>query len=94
MTKSCALLIGDMAIGFIDKLTIKCGQNWDFVPLTEKEHLPALAARADALISPIFSRDMPAYPKLQLLQVPLVGCDGINFDAVPAGATVWHCGCS
>jgi len=43
---------------------------------------------ADAVISMNWPNDMPAAPKLKLLQLPGAGTDDISFEAVPAQAAV------
>ena len=43
---------------------------------------------ADAVISMNWPKDMPAAPKLKLLQLPGAGTDDIVFEAVPAQAAV------
>jgi phosphoglycerate dehydrogenase-like enzyme len=45
-------------------------------------------AGADAMVSMDWPAAMPPAPRLRLLQLPGAGTDGIDFAAVPAGATV------
>ena len=45
-------------------------------------------SRADAIVSMDWPSDMPPAPRLKLLQLPGAGIDEIDFDAVPAQATV------
>ncbi|HET8727438.1 MAG TPA: 2-hydroxyacid dehydrogenase [Alphaproteobacteria bacterium] len=44
--------------------------------------------QADAMITVRFDRDVPASANLRLVQVPGVGCDEIQVDALPSGAAL------
>ncbi|HEX4984511.1 MAG TPA: 2-hydroxyacid dehydrogenase [Burkholderiales bacterium] len=50
--------------------------------------LEAALARADAMVSMSWPRDMPPAPRLKLLQLPGAGTDDIAFEALPAQAAV------
>ncbi|MGD8789927.1 MAG: 2-hydroxyacid dehydrogenase [Burkholderiales bacterium] len=54
----------------------------------ERERFAEAMARAHACVSMQWTSDMPAAPRLQLLQLPGAGLDAIDFDAVPGTATV------
>lgn len=48
-------------------------------------------AAADIIIGNRFNASLPRPYRLQLLQLPSAGYDGIDFSAVPAGAVVCNC---
>lgn len=62
--------------------TIEVADSNDRADLADK------LQRADAMVSMNWPADMPPAPRLRLLHLPGAGTDGIQFDAVPAAATV------
>ncbi|EJN13530.1 phosphoglycerate dehydrogenase-like oxidoreductase [Bradyrhizobium sp. YR681] len=85
---SVALVVGSMAIGWIDKLTEATSGAWRFLPFDPAQPNPAVVD-FEALITPSYRSGWPAPPTLRLIQVPLVGIDQIDLGAVPS--TVMIC---
>ena len=63
--------------------TVTAGRHGD-----PAEVLAARLAAADAVVTQYWASDLPAAPRLRLLQLPGAGFDAIDFAAVPAGCAV------
>jgi phosphoglycerate dehydrogenase-like enzyme len=60
----------------------------DVVDADDRASLARKLEDADAMVSMNWPREMPAAPRLRLLQLPGAGTDDIAFDSVPAPAAV------
>ncbi|MFN3249406.1 NAD(P)-dependent oxidoreductase [Roseibium album] len=88
MGKSLAFLHGAMAVGFAEKLCDLCGQDWEFQCISDRDEWARYARSVDVLISPGYDKSYPNHSALKLLQLPLVGSEKVDFEAVPASAVV------
>ena len=62
--------------------------SFDIVDSNNRPALTAALAQADAMISMNWPADMPAAPRLRLLQLPGAGLDEVAFDHLPPNAHV------
>jgi phosphoglycerate dehydrogenase-like enzyme len=67
---------------------VETGWTIDVADQNDGEEFSQRLAQADALVSMTWPKNMPAAPKLRLLQLPGAGTDEIAFDTVPAHTTV------
>lgn len=74
-----------------DWLASKLGRGWEVVFIdysASTGHKQAAFAGAHAVVSVRYDVALPAEAQLQLIQVPGVGCDEIDFDIIPRNATL------
>lgn len=83
-----AILSGPMICELAGKLRDKLTTPYEMVCVPRGRPAVDVAAHADVLVSESMDATMPAMPKLRLLQVPLVGLDLIDFQAVPPQAAI------
>jgi len=77
-----------------DLFLAKAKTSWRVERFLESDDRHALAgalADADVLISMAWDASMPPAPKLQLVQCPGTGYEGIDLAALPARVTVCNC---
>lgn len=92
LTRRTAVLVGAAVHPFRDGMAAAVETPWDIVAIPDDLSSSVdLLARADAAITVHFTKAWPAAPKLELLQVPGAGYDGIDLAATPAGVSVCNC---
>ena len=85
------ILLGDLVSSYVGglkpQLTVPC----ELVPVpdaTERSRQEVLFAEADAALVLAWPKGLPPAPRLRLLQVSGAGYEAVDFEAVPAAATI------
>lgn len=84
-----AVLVGAAVLPFRDGIEAAVTTPWDIVAIPADPSASAdVIARADAAITVHYGKSWPPAPRLQLLQVPGAGYDGIDVAAIPPGVSL------
>jgi phosphoglycerate dehydrogenase-like enzyme len=84
-----AVLVGAACAPFRDGMAAAVTTPWDIVATNDDVTASAdLVSGADAIVTVHYGKEWPRAPKLELLQVPGAGYDGIELAAIPAGVAL------
>ena len=85
------VLYGAPVVPFAAELPPRLKSQWEIVAvddLTPAQDAASAFATADAVVAVDYGADLPAAPRVKLVQVPGAGYDGIRLDALPPGAAL------
>ncbi|MER8961180.1 2-hydroxyacid dehydrogenase [Mesorhizobium sp. M0701] len=88
--KKKLVLMGDLSQSYGSTIEHEVSETWELVSVDATGGGALMSA--DAIVTMIFNGSHSAGPRLKMIQVPAIGVDGIDFDAVPIGTTVCNAG--